>query len=339
MITPSHAARSEARLSDAASAGDRRVGEAISAAGEVALELLGVRVLAEAERIVMRTVAERFRAEWAALYRPVRGGYLRSRDTRSGPGTSGDRLDVACIERGAGVGAGLLLFRDAPDGPDEARLAIELRSEFHSRPTLLLLGFDAGSPPEPAHFSAIEAVAAVCAEALRNAELIERLESQVFVDVVTGCYNRRAFEEHLKVELVRARRYERPISLILLDLDDFKRINDELGHSIGDHALQRVSEVLRSAFRTTDRVCRFGGDEFAVIFPETPREEVTRLAERLRRQIAGIFPDDAVSWGITASIGIAGYPYDGTRQADLVRSADRALYQAKAEGRDRVALA
>ena len=158
----------------------------------------------------------------------------------------------------------------------------------------------------------------------------------MFIDFVTGCYNRRAFEEHLTVELVRARRYERPLTMILMDLDDFKLVNDGLGHAAGDYTLKRVGEVLRAAFRTTDRVCRYGGDEFAVIFPETPKEEVVRLAERLRRQIAAIFPDQHNPIPISASIGVAGFPFDGAQADDLVQAADRALYRAKLEGRNQV---
>ena len=113
-------------------------------------------------------------------------------------------------------------------------------------------------------------------------------------------------------------------------------MNDEFGHEVGDNALQRIGRAVRHTFRSTDSACRYGGEEFALIFPETAREEGVRLAERLRGLIQSLPPNAEVPRSLTASFGVASYPADGDDIPALIRAADRALYQAKAGGRNRV---
>lgn len=312
---------------------------AAARAATVARDLIAIRSLSETEQLAleaMRTAAGR---SWSALYRPEESGYRRGGVVGVQEQELPESLETELVEKllGGITSAGYCDEEDLRHKVAAVSAYARLQGEFDHQPILLLLGgpSDEASPPALG-LEILDSVAEVCAIGLRNAELVERLQSEVFVDFVTHCYNRRAFEEHLQVEMVRARRYERPLCLLLLDLDDFKQINDELGHLIGDHALARVGEVLRSTFRTTDRVCRYGGDEFAVIFPETSKEDVLRLAERLCRQISKIFPDTAIRMSITASIGVASYPRDATRPEDLVLAADRALYRAKNSGRNRV---
>ena len=171
---------------------------------------------------------------------------------------------------------------------------------------------------------------------LGRGDELDRLRSQAFVDSLTSCFNRRGFDEHLQVELRRAHRYERSAALMLVDLDGFKHINDELGHQAGDHVLRRFAALLTSTFRNTDVVSRYGGDEFAVIFPETTTDEAVGLAQRVRKLLGRTFPDDIVPRDVTASFGIASYPRDALSAEELVGIADRALYSAKSGGRDRV---
>jgi diguanylate cyclase (GGDEF)-like protein len=205
---------------------------------------------------------------------------------------------------------------------------------------LLILGRRmTDAPYEPHDLALLRALADASAIALRNAELVDRLRAQATIDPLTGCHNRRGFDEILSVEFARARRYNRPLSVVLLDIDHFKHINDDFGHEVGDHALQRIGRAVRHTFRATDSACRYGGEEFALIFPETGKEEAFRLAERLRLLIEQLPPNAEVPRSLTASFGIASFPDDAVETAELLRAADRALYQAKARGRNRVELA
>jgi diguanylate cyclase (GGDEF)-like protein len=154
------------------------------------------------------------------------------------------------------------------------------------------------------------------ADAMRMAEL----------DDLTGLGNYRMFMRQLTAEVARSRRYEDPFSLVLLDLDGFKGINDELGHLAGDDALRLVAIALREALREEDVCCRQGGDEFAVIAPETDLVEARELAGRLRERLATLA---AGEFRIGASIGIACYPDDGETLEALLRVADDRLRLAK----------
>lgn len=127
-----------------------------------------------------------------------------------------------------------------------------------------------------------------------------------------------------------------PLSLVLLDLDRFKHVNDDFGHEAGDHALRKLGQLLVSAFRRTDAACRLGGEEFALIFPETSKADSLPLAERVRDTIEAMPADERLPRRLTASIGVATYPDDADNLEGLVRAADRALYRAKAHGRNRV---
>lgn len=307
-------------------------------AGVVARELIAIRSLEEGEEHVMEALQKASGLDWSALYRPANDRYQLARSTHA------NEAKVPMSVEGPTVAALLEDIRRVGSCNDKdlsprlrhTRLLVRLDSEFDPRPALIVLGQTEPDESRSIDLRLTEAIAEVCSAGLTKLELIERLRSEIFVDFLTECYNRRALEEHLNVELVRAKRYERPLCLLLLDLDGFKDINDVLGHQAGDYVLRRVGAVLRSSFRTTDRVCRYGGDEFAVIFPETRKDEVVRLAERLRRQLAKLFPDDVIPSGITSSIGVASYPFDAGQSDDLVRIADQAMYRAKQAGRNQV---
>lgn len=160
-------------------------------------------------------------------------------------------------------------------------------------------------------------------------------------DALTGIPNRRNFDEHLKQEWQRGIRSQRPISMLLMDIDHFKRFNDALGHPAGDTCLQRVASVLSgSLLRCTDFVARYGGEEFACILSETDLEGALGVARRIKARLASAaisHPDSPVSQHVTLSIGLATLvPDPQILPVDLTLEADRRLYEAKRQGRNRV---
>ena len=158
-----------------------------------------------------------------------------------------------------------------------------------------------------------------------------RLETLATTDSLTGLKNRHAFEQGLGVEFMLARRFDRPMSTILLDVDHFKQFNDEFGHPAGDEVLKTVAKVLRANTRPTDLVARYGGEEFVVVLPETPISDALAMAERIRRNV------EQEPWPqrtITASFGVVDTGSHIRNERDLIARADEALYRAKASGRN-----
>ena len=167
----------------------------------------------------------------------------------------------------------------------------------------------------------------------------EETERSARTDALTGLANRRVFRDTLEREIRRSRRYHWPLSLVLLDLDHFKVVNDSHGHMLGDLILQRVGSILRHAVREADVACRFGGEEFVVVLPETARLGGYAVAERIRRRVEAAFLDRPVGGHevtMTVSGGLATFPEDGLHAAAIVARADEALYGAKRAGRNRV---
>lgn len=172
--------------------------------------------------------------------------------------------------------------------------------------------------------------------AINQAHLFAQLQRQALTDELTGCHNRRAFEMQLERDLHFATRMRQPLSLIMMDLDNLKQINDQAGHEAGDLALQILAESLRAELRAVDTPARFGGDEFAIILPRAGAEGALVVAERLRSRISdvGIPGVDSLS----ASFGVATFPVHASCRDTLVTAADQALYKAKHSGRNRVCL-
>jgi len=155
-------------------------------------------------------------------------------------------------------------------------------------------------------------------------------------DPLTGLSNRRHFDAAAKLEVIRARRYGRPLSAVMVDLDHFKRVNDTHGHAAGDRVLVAVADLCIRLARTTDLKARLGGEEFCLLLPETPPESSRVLAERLRADVEALpFDADGRPFRVTASMGISGY-VPGDELESLVGRADAALYAAKESGRNRV---
>lgn len=167
---------------------------------------------------------------------------------------------------------------------------------------------------------------------LRSAWLMERISTMAKTDPLTGIFNRGVFEETLKKELARAARDGTQVTLVMIDIDHFKQLNDTYGHHAGDGVLKRVAASLEASTRPFDTAARYGGEEFAMILPTCTANESLPLADRLRQTVAGLGTDPLV----TASLGVATYPVHAEHPEDLIKAADEALYESKRMGRNRV---
>lgn len=169
---------------------------------------------------------------------------------------------------------------------------------------------------------------------LQSARLYEQAAEESLTDVLTGLPNRRALDLRLEEEHQRSSRYRRQYALLMIDLDKFKNINDTYGHPVGDRVLQQATGVLRWAVRSTDFISRYGGDEFAIILPESGLNKASYVAEKLRSMLAGtrLHLPGVEEYFITASIGVAIYPQDTSEHKDLLSMADQRLYEAKRTG-------
>lgn len=174
--------------------------------------------------------------------------------------------------------------------------------------------------------------------ALSNVKLKEALKRQSIIDPLTGLFNRRYMDETLQRELSRAKRKDCALSIVMLDIDHFKSVNDRYGHEAGDSVLRAVADRLKKNVRESDLVCRYGGEEILILMPECAQSDACARAERLRDAIRATEFRHAGSAidRVTASFGVASYPDDALEPDSLVEFADQAMYQAKAAGRDRV---
>jgi len=167
------------------------------------------------------------------------------------------------------------------------------------------------------------------------------LRDQSIKDALTGLFNRRYLEETLEREISRSVRSGNSIGLMMLDIDHFKEFNDIFGHSGGDTLMRELGALLHSTIRVEDVACRYGGDEFVVMLPESSLDVIVLRAEEIRQGVAqlNIMQEGSVLNAVTLTVGVAMYPNHGADMAELVRAADEAMYQAKREGGDRVQIA
>lgn len=190
----------------------------------------------------------------------------------------------------------------------------------------------------PADVNALESVSDICAAAIQNARHFDRVHQLAYMDGVTGIFNRRYFELRIAEEIARGSRHGLTFSVIMMDIDHFKQLNDEFGHLLGDEVLRQVSAILAQQLRKSDVLSRYGGEEFAIITPETGLESALAVADKLRRVVESWhFP--GVARPVTISAGVAEFPTQGSARDELVGSADEALYAAKQSGRNRVVTA
>ncbi|HPO29710.1 MAG TPA: sensor domain-containing diguanylate cyclase [Candidatus Hydrogenedentes bacterium] len=217
---------------------------------------------------------------------------------------------------------------------------VQRDSEFG---TLILRAARAERPFSLREISFFEIVAEAAASALEKAHLVDRiqqanrrLEQLAITDPLTGLYNRRYFFERLDQEVARARRYGTPLSCLMLDVDDFKKLNDRWGHLTGDAVLREIARRIQQSIRRVDLPARYGGEEFVILLPQTDLEGARVEAERIRRSVGDTpFPDLPDGENVTVSIGIAALNEAVTSAEELVRLADDALYRAKSEGKNR----
>jgi diguanylate cyclase (GGDEF)-like protein len=181
-------------------------------------------------------------------------------------------------------------------------------------------------------------VARSAALALENAELHKRTEELTVIDELTETYNYRYFIQKLQEEKRRAIRYSLPLSLIMVDIDRFKKLNDTYGHESGNIVLKELSHIIQECVRDVDIFVRYGGEEFAIILPQTAQSEATVIGERIREQVESALIDvgKAGRLKITVSVGVTSFPENGKSQEELVSVADQAMYRAKGEGRNLV---
>jgi len=181
-------------------------------------------------------------------------------------------------------------------------------------------------------------VARSAALALENAELHKKTEGLTIIDELTGAHNYRYFIQKLEEEKRRALRYNLPLSLIMVDIDWFKKLNDTHGHEVGNIVLKQLSRIIISCVRDVDMFARYGGEEFVVILPQTPQREATVIGERIRERVEGtVFnAENGIKLRITVSVGVSSFPENGKSQEDIVSVTDQALYRAKGEGRNHV---
>jgi diguanylate cyclase (GGDEF)-like protein len=182
----------------------------------------------------------------------------------------------------------------------------------------------------------IERFGAMAALAFNSARQRELLREQARTDSLTGMLNRRAYFERITEELARGKRTDSPISVVLLDIDHFKPVNDEYGHAEGDRALQAIAQRLQATVRTDETVARYGGEEFALIAAGVGSSAAVELAERARAAVAAV---DVKGVALSASAGVSTWPADGDTADRLLEAADRALYAAKHAGRGRTCVA
>jgi diguanylate cyclase (GGDEF)-like protein len=239
---------------------------------------------------------------------------------------------------------GTIVERDLASRPESFRLFTEARSRM-SIPlisfgqTLGVLTLHSSQPDafRESDLQSLESVADICANSIQNAHYVERVKQLAYLDGLTGIFNRRFFELRIADEIERARRFGTALAVVMADIDQFKRLNDEFGHLLGDEVLRQVSSLFHQNLRKIDVVCRYGGEEFALLLTQTNAQQAVTVADKLRKLVEGWqFP--GVPRTVTISAGVAVFPEHGTTRDELIRAADNALYCAKQSGRNRVCL-
>ena len=188
---------------------------------------------------------------------------------------------------------------------------------------------------DPVQIRLVETIAQQTSIAIDNAKLFEKMQKMAITDSLTGIYNRRYFYMILRNEIERAKRYQSPLSLVMMDIDHFKKVNDKFGHLAGDEVLQSVSEITKKLLRQIDKMFRFGGEEFMIILPETNQEGALKVANRIRSTIADTtIKTQKGDVRITTSIGVSEYGEEYPTKNEFIESADKILYDAKETGRN-----
>ncbi len=309
---------------------------------QVARLLSSVHSTEETENLILDFTAEVFFCWWACLYRPSGDTYI-PRVVRSLKGS----MTLDSVSRTA-------LDKVLPADSPVSTTADALIARLLPPTTQLVISLDAGAErlavltlgPRlhdqsfgPAESELASTLAFAAAIALKNAELVEQLQSAASTDPLTGLFNRRVMEERLRAELSRTHRHQIRTSVVSLDVDRFKQVNDTQGHGVGDRLLVEISKILRQQCRTLDAIGRTGGDEFLVILPMTTASEAEIFVGRLQKAMANLDVAHPEFGRPSLSIGIAEAPRHGSDAEQILGAADAALYMAKRGGRDAVQIA
>jgi diguanylate cyclase (GGDEF)-like protein len=228
---------------------------------------------------------------------------------------------------------------DEKIGGDSAVVCLPVRSVHSVFGVIQLLGIDLQVYEQNELF--LRTIADYAAIAIDNARAVRRIQELSITDDCTKLYNQRHLFTVLEEEVHRSARFGYQFSLLFLDLDHFKSVNDQYGHLVGSKLIAMAGQCLRENLRLIDAAFRYGGDEFAILLPQTSRDSALYVARRIARAFhqRDWQPEENVSIQLRASIGIAGYPHDASTPQDIVQRADELMYQVKQSGRDNIAVA
>jgi diguanylate cyclase (GGDEF)-like protein len=306
---------------------------------QVARLLSSVHSTGETENLVLDFMAEVFFCWWACLYR-AQGDVYIPKVVRSLRGSiTLDSVSRDALDRALPHDSPVATTDDALIArilPPTAQLVVSLDAGAE-RLAVLTLGprlHDQQFGPAESELAGTLAYAA--AIALKNAQLVEQLQSAASTDPLTGLNNRRATEDRLAAELSRTHRHQIKTSVVMIDVDRFKLVNDSQGHAVGDRLLVELARILRQQCRSLDAVGRMGGDEFLVILPMTSADEAMSFVGRVQQSVAGLEHQFPEFGNPSLSMGIAEAPRHGKGPEQLIGAADAALYRAKRSGRDAV---
>ena len=260
---------------------------------------------------------------------------------KAGEGIAGwvAREGQACIVEDVTADARFGAHVDSATGfTTRSVLCVPLKSKGKVLGVIELLNKLGGAVFDRRDLEVVSILADYAAIAIENARLYQRAEELAITDDVTGIHNSRYFHQILERELNRAHRYRRPLSVLFIDLDYFKVVNDTHGHQKGSQVLREVAQLLKSSIRSVDLIARYGGDEFIVVLPDTDAPTAARLGERLRATVARteFLTPDRLGLRLTASFGVAAYPDHAQTKEELIRFADQAMYRVKGRHRNAV---
>jgi diguanylate cyclase (GGDEF)-like protein len=227
-----------------------------------------------------------------------------------------------------------LLEPESPDPPAATPVAAMLWQRVKVGDITLAAGAGRQEPFTPEEIELFRIFILQGEAGIKNLVLFDQVKSMAIRDALTGLYNYGYFKEALHYEVEKCRRYKTPLSLLFLDIDNFKQVNDTLGHLNGDKIMRKVAAILKKGIRQADLLCRYGGDEFVVLLSQTPSDQAMELAERLCRRIA----QSPLARGLTVSVsvGVAGLEPQMSTES-LIQAADEAHYRAKQAGKNRIA--
>lgn len=298
-------------------------------------------------KLVVARADEWFKASACGLFAPDLEGQvvsLASKGLRESMVPSAQAVATWVIGHGREFSTGDLKKDERVTAAGGATLAWPLRCRAHTVAALVIIERQTAAQQPTLEWSVGEALSEMLegpAQALDNALKLRRSEALSVTDDLTQLYNSRYLNQVLRREAKRASRSGRPLSLLFLDLDGFKGVNDTHGHQAGSRALVEAAAVIRRCARETDVVARFGGDEFAVILPDTGSEGAAAVGERVRERL-GLHPfleGNGLDIRLTASVGVATLPDVAASAEELVRAADMAMYQVKDSGKNGIRIA